>query len=144
MGLYPLLREIHLKRKGNRILAAPELPQMDMGDDAPVLFCSMTGPTSVGGQKKSPSECSKGLCGIGRRPTLPPVRAVPSARPGLTSLFGMGRGVPRRCNHRNLSARLQPRMGLTYSWKKKQPDNLFPSALSLRCFSRVIVKVSGN
>lgn len=27
-----------------------------------------------------------------RLPTLPPVRAVPSARQGLTSLFGMGRG----------------------------------------------------
>ena len=83
--------------------------------------------------KKSPSECSKGLCGIGRRPTLPPVRAVPSARPGLTSLFGMGRGVPRRCNHRNLSARLLPRMGLTYSWKKKSPQphslRTFPALL---------------
>ena len=28
----------------------------------------------------------------GRRPTLPHCGAVPSARPGLTSLFGMGRG----------------------------------------------------
>ena len=27
-----------------------------------------------------------------RRPTLPHCGAVPSARPGLTSLFGMGRG----------------------------------------------------
>ena|GEM_PF-5615365 len=27
-----------------------------------------------------------------RRPTLPPLRAVPSAMAGLTSLFGMGRG----------------------------------------------------
>ena len=27
-----------------------------------------------------------------QRPTLPPGGAVPSARPGLTSLFGMGRG----------------------------------------------------
>ena len=52
MGLYPLRREIHLKRNGNRILAVPSVPQMDMGDDAPVLFCSMTGPASVGGQKK--------------------------------------------------------------------------------------------
>ncbi len=33
------------------------------------------------------------------------LQAVPSARPVLTSLFGMGRGVPRRYRHRNLSAR---------------------------------------
>ena len=32
----------------------------------------------------------------------PTGKAVPSARSGLTSLFGMGRGVPRRYNHRNL------------------------------------------
>ena len=36
MGLYPLLRGIHLKGKGNRTLAAPEVPQMDMGDNAPL------------------------------------------------------------------------------------------------------------
>ena len=35
----------------------------------------------------------------GRRPTLPHCIAVPSARTGLTSLFGMGRGDPRRYNH---------------------------------------------
>ena len=33
-----------------------------------------------------------------RRPTLPPSHAVPSARTGLTALFGMGRGVPRGYN----------------------------------------------
>ena len=27
------------------------------------------------------------------------ITAVPSAQAGLTSLFGMGRGEPRRCNH---------------------------------------------
>ena len=32
----------------------------------------------------------------GRRPTFPRVVAVSSALPGLTSLFGMGRGAPRR------------------------------------------------
>ena len=32
----------------------------------------------------------------GRRPTFPQVDAVSSALPGLTSLFGMGRGAPRR------------------------------------------------
>jgi hypothetical protein len=33
-----------------------------------------------------------------RRHTLPQI-AVPSAQAGLTSLFGMGRGEPRRNNH---------------------------------------------
>ena len=33
---------------------------------------------------------------VWRRPTLPPGLAVPSARAGLTSLFGMGRGGHRR------------------------------------------------
>src|SRR5690606_14535453 len=33
-----------------------------------------------------------GLEWYGRRPTLPGVTPVPSARQGLTSLFGMGRG----------------------------------------------------
>ena len=33
-----------------------------------------------------------------RRPTLPHSHAVPSARTGLTALFGMGRGVPRGYN----------------------------------------------
>ena len=33
-----------------------------------------------------------------RRHTLPQI-AVPSAQSGLTSLFGMGRGEPRRNNH---------------------------------------------
>ena len=32
----------------------------------------------------------------GRRPTFPRLTAVSSALPGLTSLFGMGRGAPRR------------------------------------------------
>ena len=34
-----------------------------------------------------------------RRPTLPPGVAVPSAQTGLTSLFGMERGGPRRHGH---------------------------------------------
>ena len=37
-----------------------------------------------------------------RRPTLPPVTAVPSALRGLTSLFGMGRGGPPRYSHPSL------------------------------------------
>ena len=37
-----------------------------------------------------------------RRPTLPPGVAVPSAQTGLTSLFGMERGGPRRHGHLDL------------------------------------------
>jgi hypothetical protein len=40
----------------------------------------------------------KGLLKERRRHTLPQI-AVPSAQAGLTSLFGMGRGEPRRNNH---------------------------------------------
>ena len=48
-------------------------------------------------EKKAPM---KGLLKkIGRRLTLPPVKAVPSALSSLTSLFGMGRGGPRRYSH---------------------------------------------
>ena len=43
----------------------------------------------------------KGLQGR-RRPTLPPGVAVPSAQTGLTSLFGMERGGPRRHGHLDL------------------------------------------
>src|SRR5690606_41518829 len=44
-----------------------------------------------------------------RRPTRPPVTAIPSARAGLTALFGMGRGEHRRYRHPkifNVSLRL--------------------------------------
>ena len=46
----------------------------------------------------------------------------------------MGRGVPRRCNHRNLSpADRVPPYGIDiFAWKKNQPYNLnsfFPSHL---------------
>jgi hypothetical protein len=34
-----------------------------------------------------------------QRPTLPGFNLVPSALAGLTSLFGMGRGGPRRQSH---------------------------------------------
>ena len=46
------------------------------------------------GKKKAPNLVGSGL-EVGRRPTLPLV-AVPSALAGLTALFGMGRGDPRR------------------------------------------------
>src|SRR5690606_13998512 len=53
---------------------------------------------------KSPDSLlrERGFCKIGRRPTLPPVTAVPSALAGLTSLFGMGRGGHRRYRHLNI------------------------------------------
>ena len=41
------------------------------------------------GSKKEPRELAEKKW---RRPTLPQLNAVPSARVGLTSLFGMGRG----------------------------------------------------
>ena len=40
----------------------------------------------------SPHPCKEPPLSRRRRPTLPHCGAVPSARPGLTSLFGMGRG----------------------------------------------------
>ena len=43
-------------------------------------------------KKPLPGVCHGGALWRRRRPTLPHCGAVPSARPGLTSLFGMGRG----------------------------------------------------
>jgi hypothetical protein len=47
---------------------------------------------------KNPSSLDEGFLKERRRHTLPQI-AVPSAQAGLTSLFGMGRGEPRRNNH---------------------------------------------
>ena len=41
-----------------------------------------------------------------RRPTFPQFNAVSSARRGLTSLFGMGRGGPPCCSHHVSLSRL--------------------------------------
>ena len=50
--------------------------------------------------KKKPQLYGRGFdLMIWRLPTLPPVRAVPSALPGLTTLFGMGRGEHRHYDH---------------------------------------------
>ena len=49
--------------------------------------------------KKSLYKECRGLIINWQRLTLPRVIAVPSARAGLTSLFGMGRGGPRRHSH---------------------------------------------
>src|SRR5690554_6150437 len=49
-------------------------------------------------KKRSPRACTGGPKKR-RRPTLPLGVAVPSAQTGLTSLFGMVRGGPRRHGH---------------------------------------------
>ena len=48
--------------------------------------------------KKETRSFQSGFTKERRRHTLPQI-AVPSAQAGLTSLFGMGRGEPRRNNH---------------------------------------------
>ena len=56
----------------------------------------------------------RGLMALGDDLLSHLLQAVPSARPVLTSLFGMGRGVPRRYRHRNLvSGLLSVPYGLT-------------------------------
>ena len=49
-------------------------------------------------KKKNPNLFRLGFNKERRRHTLPQI-AVPSAQAGLTTLFGMGRGEPRRNNH---------------------------------------------
>ena len=56
--------------------------------------------TKIGDKKKHPWFWTKGGDKNRRRPTLPHFTAVPSALWGLTSLFGMGRGVHPRNSHR--------------------------------------------
>ena len=68
--------------------------------------------THTGAEKKTSlgGAGHQGKCSISwRRPTLPQVNAVPSARQGLTSLFGMGRGDPLRYNHHNVIHIIQTR-----------------------------------
>ena len=52
-------------------------------------------------KKKDPDQMNDRDPRRRRRPTLPPGVAVPSAQTGLTSLFGMVRGGPRRHGHLN-------------------------------------------
>ena len=54
--------------------------------------------------KKSPLVSWRGRVVLGDDLLSHLLQAVPSARPVLTSLFGMGRGVPRRYSHRNLAS----------------------------------------
>ena len=50
-------------------------------------------------QKKAPSVRMRLVIKDRQRLTLPGVILVPSALAGLTALFGMGRGDPRRYSH---------------------------------------------
>src|SRR5690606_35877177 len=76
---------------------------------------------------------------LGRRPTLPGVTPVPSARQGLTSLFGMGRGGA-------------PALGRPMSVTRVTVHVLFPRQKSyvLKCLARItterllLSKFSGN
>ena len=68
------------------------------------------------------------------------LQAVPSARSVLTSLFGMGRGVPRRYSHRNLSAPDLPAYAIDrLSEEGSLPFLLFtaPSRVPLRVTEQV-------
>ncbi len=65
-------------------------------DNGPLLDLNAKNPKT-----KKPLTLCEGLQGR-RRPTLPPGVAVPSAQTGLTSLFGMERGGPRRHGHLDL------------------------------------------
>ena len=56
--------------------------------------------TKIGDKKNTLGWSTKGGDKNRRRPTLPHFTAVPSALWGLTSLFGMGRGVHPRNSHR--------------------------------------------
>src|SRR5690606_10069827 len=60
-----------------------------------------------GQKKRAPAHMHRGPKKR-RRPTLPLGVAVPSAQTGLTSLFGMERGGPRRHGHLRSSAGASP------------------------------------
>ena len=60
------------------------------------------------GKKKGPGRMERSGPKERRRPTLPLGVAVPSAQTGLTSLFGMVRGGPRRHGHLRSSAGRRP------------------------------------
>ena len=51
---------------------------------------------------KNPQVFARGLIKIWRRHTFPELNRVSSARVGLTSLFGMGRGEHHRKSHHNI------------------------------------------
>ena len=68
-----------------------------LGKDAP------TAPKKINAQKKPLStNLLKEACKKVGGDLLSRGCAVPSARLGLTSLFGMGRGDPQRYNHQNI------------------------------------------
>jgi hypothetical protein len=71
-------------------------------------------------KQKTPHRWMKGFQKKGDD-ILSHITAVPSAQAGLTSLFGMGRGEPRRNNHlKSLHDRVDHIILLTYRDKEKQ------------------------
>ena len=60
----------------------------------------------MSGNKKIETFPETSLLRVWRRPTFPQFNAVSSARRGLTSLFGMGRGGPPCCSHHVSLSRL--------------------------------------
>ena len=81
----------------------------------------------------------RGLVALGNDLLSHLLQAVPSARPVLTSLFGMGRGVPRRYRHRNLSARPAAAYGLTSG-----AEGVPRSTKRFLFFFRAVEQVSGD
>ena len=79
----------------------------------------------------------------GRRPTFPRVVAVSSALPGLTSLFGMGRGAPRR-HSRHLSLlglwRMKERERKTIRPNSESKSRSRPRRPDRRAFSRASLR----
>jgi len=73
--------------------------------------------TQMTAKKKALKQMLQGFDKIWRRPTLPPVKAVPSAQPGLTALFGMGRGGHRRYNHHKIFVHTLVDMALPDSYR---------------------------
>ena len=67
----------------------------------PLQWAKVSGFPTVRSKKKDPDQMNDRDPLRRRRPTLPPGVAVPSAQTGLTSLFGMVRGGPRRHGHLN-------------------------------------------
>ena len=87
-------RALRLRRTNKKTPIFSDWGSLKKGDE----------PTRRGGEHVAPIK-NKKACLLRqafhkkrRRHTLPQI-AVPSAQAGLTSLFGMGRGEPRRNNH---------------------------------------------
>ena len=69
--------------------------------------------------------------------TYSPTSAVPSAQTGLTSLFGMGRGEPRRYNHlKSVNGHLVTNQSVdSTSNNMTYPENKNVKTLQLRVYN---------